>query len=615
MRERIFHRLLARKLIQKLSIALLGCMFMLSVAPQANEPPSADGIDRALPVNAKQKDDPVVQLDIPAEIWTKHVIDTLMPFWTMPSAFGKSKSEPFPTYRCKDGLAYGEPSCDFADIKAINAQFRKNQKKDGPFEWLSGPNNELFNREYIRTHSRQTYAYGVAYHLTGDAKYLKLAHRGVQWLMVNAIDKEHGGSYTYMDEGKGNPAYTLRTSQDQSYTMMGFSFYYYLTRDPEVFKALTKLKNDVMKTYLSPDWEGGRIVKWMLETKQETVPTCLSTIPAPDKGTSEQKEMVAPLDQVNAYMLLTTQTAPTPADRELWLKDLHFLAVTIRDRFYNDGEKSKHQVYTGISPIVPQGMFAGCLTYKGPILAENGDCRVPIDPENCDPSNHHTDFGHSIKSFWMLYLIGREAGDKSMEQFGVNGAKDIFKRAFYKEDGSWARAYIMHDDSGKPLHYDPEKAKQDTNKEWWIYAELDQMADTLALIDPAEYVPYLNKTYNYWLRSFVKEKDFEVPQWVYDPSCEIGNPKNCDNELIPKANLWKNAFHSTEHGLVAYISTSGVNQKPATLYYALVTKELPSNGLHPYYYREGSANIVNEGIIEGEGVTFQKVRAEFTNIK
>jgi hypothetical protein len=592
MRGKMIRILPERNLRRRLSIALLAWTFILGVSAQAKEPQTT-------------------QLDFPAETWRTHLQDKLMPFWTMPSALGN----PFPTYRCNDGSAYGDPTCEFADIKGTNKEVRDHNKKDGPLEWLSGPQNELFNRQYIRMHSRQTYAYGVAYHLTGNPEYLKLAHRGVKWLMANAIDQKNGGSYTYIDKGEGSPAYTLRTSQDQSYTMVGLAFYYYLTRDPEVFKVLTKLKNDVLKTYQSSNWEGGRLVKWMLETKQEPNPTCLSTIPAPDKGSTEQKELVALLDQVNAYMLLVTQTAPTPEDHELWLKDLHSLAETIHRRFYNDGEKSQHQVYTGISPIVPTGMFAGCLTYKGPLFAEKiSDCSpAPIDPENCNPSNHHTDFGHSIKSFWMLYLIGREAEDKEMEQFGANGAKELFKHAFYPQDGSWARAYKLQDDNGKPIPFDPKSAKQDTNKEWWIYAELDQMAGTLALIDPAEYVPYLNKTHKYWLSNFVSDKYFEVPHWVYDPSCN----SDCDNKLIPRANLWKNSFHSTEHSLVAYISTSGVNHTPATLYYALVTKELPTNGLHPYYYRATKASTVNEGTIEDEweGVTFQKVRAEFSGIR
>jgi mannose/cellobiose epimerase-like protein (N-acyl-D-glucosamine 2-epimerase family) len=557
---------------------------------------------------------PGFKLDLPADSWKQHVEKQLMPFWTMASAQGKSKTDPFPTYRCNDGAAYGDPGCDFSSIKKVNKEVRTENKKDGLLEWVSGPRNELFKRQYVRMHSRQTYAYGVAYHLTGNPEYLKLARRGVLWLLANAIDKENGGSYTFMENGKGKPSYKFRTSQDQSYTLLGLAFYHYLTHDPEVFKVLTQLKNDILKTYQSPAWEGGQLIKWMLKTKQEPKPTCRSTIPAPDKGTTEQKELVALLDQVNAYLLLTTQTAPAEA-RSSWLRDLHTLAETIRDRFYNDGEKSKNQAKTGISPIVPPGMFAGCLTYKGPLLPKKVPAcsppdyyPAPLDPENCDPSSHHTDFGHSIKSFWMLYLIGREADDKAMVQFGEKGAHELFKRAFYDKDGSWARAYQLRPDQ----RFDPNHAKLDTNKEWWIYAELDQMAATLALVHPETMVHYLNKTYKYWLEHFVT-RDGEVVQWVYDPACDPTKPRSCDNELIPKANLWKNAFHSTEHGLVAYITTAEINHTPATLYYALVTKELPK--LQPYYYRAAKVSTVNEGTIEDAGVTYQKVRADFSEIR
>lgn len=554
-----------------------------------------------------------LQLDLSADSWKQHVHQQLMPFWTMASAQGKSKTDPFPTYRCNDGAAYGDSGCDFNSIKKVNEEVRTKDKKDGPLEWVSGPNNELFNRQYIRMHSRQTFAYGVAYHLTGNADYLNLAHRGVQWLLANAIDRKNGGSYTFIENGKANPSYEFRTSQDQSYTLLGLAFYHYLTHDPEVFKVLTQLRNDILKTYQSSAWEGGRLIKWMLDTKQEPKPTCLSTIPAPDKGTNEQKELVALLDQVNAYMLLTTQTAPAE-ERSSWLSHSHTLAETIRNRFYNDGEKSKNQAKTGISPIVPPGMFAGCLTYKGPLLPKkvpacaSPDDPAPIDPENCDPSSHHTDFGHSIKSFWMLYLIGREADDEDMVQFAVKGAKELLKRAFLK-DGSWARAYQLNSNQ----NFDPNSAKLDTNKEWWIYAELDQMAATLALADPAAFIPYLNKTYKYWLDDFVA-KDYEVAQWKYDPACDDPDgPICCINKLIPKANLWKSAFHSTEHGLVAYITTSEVNHTPATLYYALVTKELPK--LQPYYYRAAKVSIVNEGTIDDSDVTYQKVRADFSEIR
>lgn len=553
-----------------------------------------------------------VTLSLPAERWKQHVKEDLLPFWTKESAW---KSDPFPTYRCDDGSAYGEPGCDFAALKKVNADARADDHKEGPLEWLSGPQNELFNRYYLRMQSRQTYAYGVAYQLTGNEAYLQLAHRGARWLMKNAVDTVHGGSYTFIENGKPDPDYRYRTSQDQSYVLMGLAFYYYLTRDPEALEVMTRLKNDILQIYRSPDWEGGRLLKWMLATRQEAAPTCLPSIPAPDKGSSEQKELVALLDQVNAYMLLTTQVVPS-AQRASWLSDLHGLAQVIRDRFYNDGTKSKHQAYTGISPIVPPGMFAGCLTYRGPVLpgttpfCTDGKNPPPPDPENCDPSNHHTDFGHSIKSFWMLYLIGREADDQKMMQFGHLGAKNLFPRAFFAQDGSWARAFQLRD-NGRPIPFDPATATQDTNKEWWIYAELDQMAATLALIEPYT-IQYLDRTYDYWLKNFPTAGG-EVAQWVYDGPCKPEKSGDCVNLLIPKANLWKNGFHSLEHALVAYITTAEIDGTPATLYFApVVTEQAPK--LQPYYYRAEQSSTTEQGTIEHDGVTYRKVLATFSGI-
>lgn len=179
----------------------------------------------ALDMQAAEAATSAPRLALLADSWKLHVRDQIMPFWMMPSAKGRTEKSPFPSYRCRGGAAYGEGGCDFADLKRINRQVRIRDKHDGPFEWLTGPENELLSRNYIRMHSRQTYAYGVAYHLTGDPKYLKLAHRGVEWLLANAGDKNHGGSYTYLKHGTPDSDYKLRTSQDQSYSLLGLAFY------------------------------------------------------------------------------------------------------------------------------------------------------------------------------------------------------------------------------------------------------------------------------------------------------------------------------------------------------------------------------------------------------
>jgi mannose/cellobiose epimerase-like protein (N-acyl-D-glucosamine 2-epimerase family) len=535
------------------------------------------------------------KLTYTSSIWLKHVTKQLMPFWDDTSAKKGDDDTPFPTYRCRDKKAFGESGCDMSsgEYKTItdeNAAYREKNNCDGPYEWFTGPHNELLNRKYIRMHSRQTFVYGVAFHFTGNPEYLKLAHRGVNWLMKYAIDPQNG-SYTYLVNGKPDTDSSLRTSQDQSYTMIGLAFYYYLTRDEKVLKVLTQLKDKVKERYMSPQWEEGKLIRWMLKDNLES--GCLSKIPAPDKGAKEQKELVAILDQVNAYMLLTTLSAPKKQTKE-WLDDLYSMAQTIADRFYNDGIKYKNQKKTGIDPKVPTGMFAGCLAY-------NSHPNSGIDKENCDPCNHHTDFGHSIKSFWMLYLIGREKGDMSMEQFAIRGANTLFQKA-YLDNGSWGRALYPVD------KFNPDNPEfiVDRDKEWWIYAELDQMAATLSLREPETHIPRLNTTYNYWFNNFVDDNE-EVLQWKYG-----NNDTSFTNNLIPKANLWKNGFHSMEHALVAYITTAGVNTDTVSLYYALVNKDTPQ--LQPYYFKaNGELKEINK--IEDRGVKYRKVKATFKDIR
>ncbi|HBY61038.1 MAG TPA: hypothetical protein DEH78_14540, partial [Solibacterales bacterium] len=52
---------------------------------------------------------------------------------------------------------------------------------------------------------------------------------------------------------------------------------------------------------------------------------------------------------------------------------------------------------------------------------------------------------------------------------------------------------------------------------------------------------------------------------------------------MPKAWPWKNAYHSMEHALVAYLTTSELWDRPVTLYYAF--KEPPEDSsIRPYFF-------------------------------
>jgi len=199
---------------------------------------------------------------------------------------------------------------------------------------------------------------------------------------------------------------------------------------------------------------GMGVIKWVNEK-------------SPDGDLPDQKELVAQLDQVYAYGLWLTPALPEEL-REQWQKDLVNLAHIMITQFY--------------SPR--QGLFWGAITTPG------------IKKLGTD----HTDFGHSVKTMWLIYQLGKWTGDLSLVEFGRVNAARILEVAYMEDTGEWARRV---DGQGK----------LDKNKEWWAMCELDQVAATLALIDPA-YARYLPNTYDDYLKHMVDHRHGGIWHWV-----------------------------------------------------------------------------------------------------
>lgn len=196
----------------------------------------------------------------------------------------------------------------------------------------------------------------------------------------------------------------------------------------------------------------------------------------------------------------------------------------------------------------------------------------------------HTDFGHTVKTLWLIYEIGKLNGDVSLMDFGRTHAARILERAYVERTGSWARRI---DDQGK----------LDEDKEWWILCELDQVAGTLGLLDPG-YARYLPKTYDYYFTHMVDHENHEIWHWV-------NAADNLPNKRIPKQHSWKNALHSFEHALVGYIVGQQIHSKPVTLYFPFVKKPAP-DAISPYFY-QGNVETM-ERVDGGYKVTFTAVR-------
>jgi len=441
------------------------------------------------------------------EEWIIHLYRDLLPFWTTPAAMGSPIGN-FPSFRYNDGTVV-DPLQPLRDEYAQLLE-------DKSSAWIA---NQV-DRRYVRMMSRQIYLYGVAYHLTGDPRWLRLAKAGVTFLLEN-MQAENGAFYSWIANGKGQLALEQRTSQDMAYTLLGLSFYYYLTRDQIVLSAILRAKNFIFQAYAEDNWRELHSVSPNFEAPANNPPV-------------KQRRLAVQLDQINAYMLLLTPILPKKM-RPIWEKDIKQLATVIFEDYYSPTHNRFRERIEAVKP--PQLETFGA------------------------------NFGSTIKSFWMLYLVGKTFSEPQWVEFALKNAPKVFEEAFIKEIGAW----------GEKKWPDGRMVK---NRVWWIYAELDQMAATLSLTQ-STYLKFLVPTYQYWFAHFVDKKYGGV--W-HQIEAKTNKPQ------LPKVHHWKNGYHSFEHALVGYITTQAIRQQPVELYFAF--KKRPHDAdIRPYYFQSSITQI------------------------
>jgi mannose/cellobiose epimerase-like protein (N-acyl-D-glucosamine 2-epimerase family) len=433
------------------------------------------------------------------EEWLTHAQQGLAPYWMMPEAQGEPVGN-FPTFRCDDG-------------SLMKLQQLCSELKQG---WME----PHYAREYTRMKSRQTYAYGVLFHLTGDPQALKLAKAGVDYLLNELRDIENGGFYSFTINGNPGLEWTQRTSQDLSYALVGLAMYYYLTRDKEVEKVLIDTQAFIFEHY--KDIELNEL-KWVIKNG--------------DGQSNHQRELVAQLDQINAYMLLVTPLLPEPFQSQ-WRSDLDWLIESMIDNYYSAADNR----------------FYGAIHDK---FAKQQSAR-------------HNDYGHTVKAFWMTYLSGRMLDNEEFEELGWQGLKYITDAAastalIYQVDRYFSDELKLR---WKGLRQIPIwiSGPYDYSISSWQWAELAQASMTLHMLEGSQ-TKHLHYTHNLYFDA-----------WVDHEFGGVGmSPKSV------KAFHWGNGYHQFEHALVGYLSAQQHYNQPATLYYALpLTDDL---AVSPYYYQ------------------------------
>ncbi|WP_345795422.1 AGE family epimerase/isomerase [Vibrio sp. CAU 1672] len=456
-------------------------------------------------VNASAQEEINYQAMLPTgEAWIQHATQGLAPYWMAESAQGLPVGN-FPTFRCDNGevLDVRHPCPELNDHGWIRAEF---------------------GRDYTRMKSRQTYAYGVLYHLTGDPDALKLAKAGVDYLLTELRDSKNGGFISYRQNGKPGLNWQQRTSQDQAYALVGLAFYYYLTRDPRVEQALIEQQKFIFDHYRS---QTNDQLLWVLADSENEK--------------TAQRELVAQLDQINAYLLLVMPLLPKQA-QEKWQADLEWLTRNMLAKYHNPSESR----------------FYGAIHH----------------PAMMSINAKHNDYGHTIKAYWMTYLVGQALHNEEWMTLAYNGMKTTLSNAAFDYPKSELKPTLP------PAEYNAISSEyiyswQDKPfSRWassWQWAELDQALMTIAMHEGDRLAPDLTRQLFFTTSTFQQ-------YWVDEQFGGVG--------LMPKSVKqfhWGNGYHQFEHALVGYISAQTWYKQPVELYYAFAAEqEYP---VQPYYFK------------------------------
>jgi len=364
-----------------------------------------------------------------ANRWIDHLNQDLLPFWSHPEGLGDPLGN-FSTFRYDNGKPV-DPTVPLAEPYLTLA--------DKGQTWITGN----LNKNYVRMISRQAYAFGVAFHMTGESRYLQLAKAGVDFLLNNAFEPS-GAIVSWFEDGKPGPNLEHRTSQDMAIALIGPSFYYYLTRDPALLDRIINAKKYFFNTYGGENnWSA---LKWMME----------------DYGNqkAEAVYLSGHLDLLPSYMILMTPLLEEN-EKAVWEEDMSKLADILRQRFYDQD----------------LNVFWGQID----------------DPKQLKLGGYHVDFGYTSRAFRTLLLIGRITADEDLIKFSEKGALKLLESAFLSDQGAW----------GEKFAKDGSVVRRNL---WWIAAELDVTAAMLALRHDKA-ARYLSTTYAYWFDQLTdKEK-------------------------------------------------------------------------------------------------------------
>lgn len=465
--------------------------------------------------------------------WVRQVDSLIMPFWISPEALGDPIGN-FPAYRYSDGTPIDPERVDY-------------QKLDPLYTHYYFTATDSMRRDFVRTKSRQIYGLCMAYHMTGNEQYLLYAKKALELLIAQGVFEEPL-PFSFRDRnGKPAPALFQRNPQDISYALMGPTMYYYLTRDSEILDLILRAHNFLWEEYYekSDVRENTKLVQWVREDFEN--------------DRADSKQLLAPLDILNAYLLVLAKSAPDPVADTL-RQQAGILAHMIKDNFYDP----KYNIFWS---------ELGKMEFGG-----------------------NTDFPHSIKSFWMILTTGKMTADFELMNFALEGAPRLLDTAWIPEKGRWA------------MRYNNGEYEKDLGIFTWAYNELDQMTATLSLEDTSYYSRFLHEAYANYEKLLIDpiNKGAYVALDADDKVLDVGY----------RAEWFLANFHVMEHAFIGQLADAHYHDEPLILYFAFKDDQrLSFNRIQPYTYI-ARVDTKEEGDFEDRQLErFRRTTVTFGNIR
>ena len=423
------------------------------------------------------------------DTWLRHHREDLMPYWDLPEALGVPVGN-FPSFRGRAGELLPEST----------------------------------NRG-LSTLARGVYGYSLAFHLTGQERYLDHARAGLRWIETKAKDPVHGGYFGELDL-RGDPVDPTAHKDVFDLASLGLAYgmYFNVTRDPAAEAGLLAVRDLVFDEYVDP--AGGRVL--------DAVTYDLSTEVDTGGNGGDLTNLLVP---ATAFLLPYAEVLTDPARRDQFRTDLRWFTQVLLDRHKNSAAASNRWWFWGRT-----GRF--------------GSFNAP-----------QTDFGHNIKAYELIHHANLRFPDRPWD--GLAGDRAVLLgRAWDDAAARWNQRLRSFGETG----VEPDSG-------WWIHNEADQTLAALNLDGGFVHRDWLARSAQSWLDVYV-DRDPAYP--VRETFARVERTGAMTD--LRKSFFGKNMLHAHEHALIMYLHGRALERRPARLYYALPADRALDAVATPYWF-------------------------------